>query len=137
VVAGVAKQKLIDAAVGAPAAAGPTAPVTPPAPTPAPAAIGNYLIVFGADPKIAGAEYEIARVGKVPGGSLALFKKGSFYRSAVVFEDVDAREAALDEVAAASGRDPEVVNRLSWCPAATPAPDALPDVNVYQCSSGG
>jgi hypothetical protein len=137
-IAATTQATIIAAAVQAPAAAGPTEPVTAPAAAPASAPISDYLIVFGADPQIAGAEYEMARVArKVPGVSLALFRKGSFYRSAVVFDDNAAREAALDKVRAAAGRGVEVVNRDSWCPAATPAPDAPVDVPVYQCSSSG
>lgn len=97
---------------------------------------GGYLIIFGADLDVDPALQEIARVRtRLPdvAGRLALFRKGSFYRSAAAFDDVAARDAARDEVATAAGRSVEPVTLARWCPGATLIAEPADGVPLYQC----
>lgn len=126
------------AEIGATLHAPPSAVVPPvvAAPPAGEAGPGGFLVVFGADLDIAAATDEIDRVkAAVPtgSGSFALFRKGSFYRSAAMFDTRAARDDFAEAIAKAAGRGVESVALDRWCPAAAPAAGADASAPVFQC----
>lgn len=104
------------------------------APSAAPAGVGGYLIVFGADLDIPGALDEINRIKDVvpaDKGSFGLFKKGSFYRSAAIFDTPSQRDGVVEAIEAKAGRRVEPVSLDRWCPQARPADGS--EIPVFQC----
>lgn len=127
------------AEIGATLQAPPTMPVAPAvvaSPPAAEAGLGGYLVVFGADLDIAAATDEIDRVkAAVPAdsGSFGLFRKGSFYRSAAIFDTKAARDNFATGISKAAGRSVESVALERWCPAAAPVSAADASVPIFQC----
>lgn len=96
----------------------------------------DSLFVFGADPDVQSALTEVKKVqGQVAysGATVALFKKGNFYRSAAVFSTKAGRDAAIKTIEQAVKRSGTPVSAMAWCPAAKRMDDAAAGVPLYQC----
>ena len=101
----------------------------------------GFLVVFGADRTAEAALDEIKRAQpSMSAGTPALFVKGSFYRSAALFQKSDERDAAVDAIRRAVGRQVERVTLATWCPSASFQRDmnvavggGTASVRLYQC----
>ena len=102
---------------------------------------GSSLLVFGADRDAAAAIDEIRHAQTVlanTGAVLALFRKGSFYRSVAVFSSDEARKQAMGPLDSALKRSGQPVSLFSWCAGARRAGSAASSdgtitVPIYQC----
>lgn len=102
---------------------------------------GSSLFVFGADRDQAAALDEIRRAQPALAGSgaiLALFHKGSFYRSTAIFSSDAARSQAITALELGIKRSGESFSLLNWCPGSHRAgeaksPDSNMTVPIYQC----
>jgi hypothetical protein len=102
---------------------------------------GSFLFVFGADHDEGAALDEIRNAQPAVTGnetSLALFRKGNFYRSVAVFPTESSRTQTVPGIEHRLNRTGQAVFLPSWCPGASRVRDAISQdgkttAPVYQC----
>jgi len=112
-------------------------------PPPSTVSIGPSLYVFGADPDKLAALDEVRNAQRALTGTgidatVALFHKGSFYRSVAIFPSDAVRSQAEAAIDKGVGRYGQSVSLSNWCPGAQRTDDAKSSdgkvtAPVYQC----
>jgi hypothetical protein len=110
-------------------------------PPPSKVSIGPSLYVFGADQDVRAALDEVRKAQSLLAGTdatVALFHKGSFYRSVAIFPSDSSRSQAEATIVKGVGRSGQPVSLATWCPGAqrgddAKSPDGKVTVPVYQC----